>query len=112
MAQCQTQGELLVAQHPVRFGHGSANTLYRDLPAPVAHAVTSQEQMRPCFLCWWPSLCTSPLAVVMGPLQQWRSWGHFRDRRHEIEMEAVITPAAKASVIIAKGFWGHLLGST
>lgn len=41
MAQCQMQGELLVAQHPKRLGHGSANTLYRDLPAPVAHAVTS-----------------------------------------------------------------------
>lgn len=105
MAQCQTQGELLVTQHPAGFGHGSADRLHRDLPALVARAVALQEQMHPCFLCWWP------LAVVMGPLQQWRSQGHFRERSQEIKTEAVGKPAAKASVIFAKVFWGDLLGS-
>lgn len=50
------QGELLVTQHPAGPGHGSAARLHRDLPALVAHAVTPQEQMHPCFLCWWPWL--------------------------------------------------------
>lgn len=112
MAQCQTQGEQLVTQHPARLDHGSADRLHKDFPALVAHAAASQEQMHPCCLCWWPSLCTSPLAVVIGLLQQWSMQGHFRDGNQEIEMEAVVTPAAKASVIFAKGFREDLLRST
>lgn len=52
----------------------------------------------------------SPSAVEKSGLFQ-RQKLENRDRSQKIKTEAVAKPAAKASVIFAKGFWRDLLGA-
>lgn len=104
-AQCKVQGELPGTHHPARLDQGSADRP-QDLPALLADAVTSPEQMCTCCLCWWPS----PVHKSIGCSHGSSSAAGEQRPCHRQELGSGdggcrVPLAVKASVMFTKVFW-------